>query len=76
VSKSRDAHLRQEHFWAGAQVRRAISKIIKRYGPMDRADAIRLACVVVGESDGPTLSAPPLIDRPQVGRPKGQPRGR
>ena len=75
MSKSRDAHLQQEHFWAGAQVRKAISKILKRYGPMPRADAIRMALVLVAEAEGPTVSAPPPIDRPPRGRPKVQ-RGR
>ena len=72
MSKSRDAHLQQEHFWAGAQVQHAISKICRRYGLIRRADAMRMACVIL--ADAPLLSTLPPIDRPQVGRPR-VPRG-
>ena len=65
----------QEHFWAGAQVQRAIRTIIKRYGLTCRADAIRLACVLVAEADGPLLAVRQPPATPQVGRPKAQ-RGR
>ena len=66
----------QEHFWAGAQVRRAISKICRCYGLVRRADAIRMACVLLAAADRPKMHAPPPpLDRPQVGRPKGR-RGR
>ena len=60
----------QEHFWADAQVQRAIRTIGKRYGLMCRADAIRLACVLVAEADGPRLSVQQQPVSPQVGRPK------
>jgi hypothetical protein len=61
----------QEHFWADAQVQRAIRTISKRYGLMRRADAIRLACVLVAEADGPLPVQQPPVS-PKVGRPKVQ----
>jgi len=74
-AQSSDKPVVQEHFWADGQVQRAIRKIIKRYGLTRRADAIRLACVLVAEADGPLLTVRQPPATPQVGRPRAQ-RGR
>jgi len=55
--------------WADSQVQRAIRTIIKRYGLGCSADAVRLACVLVAEADGPILVARQQpASPPHVGR--------
>ena len=74
-TKSNDKPV-QAHFWADGQVQRALRMIIKRYGLTCRADAVRLACVLVAEADGPILVAQQSPASPPIGRPKGRQRGR